>query len=258
MNPFSHFILLTLFSLQFHSLQAGWLERKADGWFWYEDKEKQLERKQDQPATVDQPSSHILTATEEMAAIRKELEERLSEAILRPTDQNLTAYMQLQQHWVNQSSQFSKVWVKSLLNNPQLDSRVTEFPVTQYGVQVQKRIVKENKENLIKSLVENYGLFFFYEGNSKTSQAFSFVVKEFSKKYGWQVAAISFDGILLQDFENSQSNNGIVQKLGIETFPSLFLVEPKQHMVIPIAFGLSSLDQIENNIEIQLQGQLKD
>ena len=97
---------------------------------------------------------------------------------------------------------------------------------------------------------------FFYEGANKVSQAFSYVVKEFSEKYEWQVFAISHDGVLIPGFE-TQVNQGIVERLGVENFPSLYLVEPKQQIIIPIAFGLSSIDQIEENIKLQLKQQEK-
>lgn len=146
MNVFYYGMLVLLLSLDFQNLQAGgWLERKAEGWFWYEDMGKK-ETEEEIPVVENHPqiSPHIippaaqLTATEEVAAIRKELEEKLSEAILRPTDENLSAYMKMQQTWINQSAYFSSVWLKNLLNHPHLDSRVTEFPATQYGVQVKK------------------------------------------------------------------------------------------------------------------------
>lgn len=236
-------------------LHGRWLDRKAEGWFWYEDKVQKQEEKEIEsiqpPALIS--ALPLLTATEEMTLIRKELEESLNQAILEPSEDNVLTYMQMQQNWVNRSAQFSQVWLKNLLNHPKLDSRLTEGPMTQYGVQVKKQILREEREERIRSLIQSYGLFFFYEGNSKISQAFSFVVREFAKKYEWQVIAVSYDGILIPGFENNQMNQGITQRLGIEKFPSLFLVEPKQHIIVPIAFGLSSIDQIEENIDIQLK-----
>jgi conjugal transfer pilus assembly protein TraF len=251
-------IWLNLFFVCQH-LQGGWLDRKAEGWFWYEDRKKQEEEQVTEPPKIlplpsapTPPSPLPLTAAEEMALIRKELEERLSRAILEPTEANVLSYMQMQQHWTERSAQFSQTWLKNLLTYPELDTRLTAGPVTQYGVQVQKQILREKREDKIRSLAESHGLFFFYEGNSKISQAFSFVVKEFAKKYAWQVIAISCDGVLIPGFENNQLNQGITQRLKVDKFPSLFVVEPRQQIILPIAFGLSSVDQIEENIEIQL------
>ncbi len=249
-------IWLNLFCV-YQSLQAGWLDRKAEGWFWYEDREKKEEELvSEQPKVLAAPPvlpipPPPLTAAEEMASIRKELEERLSRAVLEPTEENVFAYMQMQKYWTERSAQFSQTWLKNLLTHPELDTRLTAGPITQYGVQVQKQILREQKEEKIHALAKTHGLFFFYEGGSKISQAFSFVVKEFAKKYTWQVIAISCDGVLIPGFENNHVNQGMTQRLGIDHFPSLFLVEPKSQVIMPIAFGLSSIDQIEENIEIQ-------
>ena len=251
--------LLTGFLLFFviQHVHGGWLNRKAEGWFWYEDREKEEELDKMVPQEYSTPliTKPSLTATEEMSLIRKELEERLNRAVLEPTENNVMAYMQMQQKWIYHSSQFSQAWLKNLLNHPQLDSR-NDSPITQYGVQIQKQIVREKREKSIRSLAQSYGLFFFYEGKSKISQAFSFVVKEFAKKYDWQLFAISCDGVLIPGIENNQMDSGITQRLGVEIFPALFLVEPSRKSILPIAFGLSSVDQIEDNIETQLKNQV--
>ena len=82
-------------------------------------------------------------------------------------------------------------------------------------------------------------------------------MKEFTKKYSWQVIAISCDGTFISGFENNQMDHGITQRLGVKNFPSLFIVEPKNQINLPVAFGLSSVDQIEENIDIQLNPQLR-
>ncbi|CAF24162.1 type-F conjugative transfer system pilin assembly protein TraF [Candidatus Protochlamydia amoebophila] len=251
----NNFVRLSLFSLLIgQDLSGGWLNRKAEGWFWYEERQKQIEEEDIKPSpllpSMEPPPP--LTATEQMGLKRQEIEEKLNQAMLNPSEENVQAYMQIQQQWINQSAQFSHIWLKNLLTYPQLDSRLTAGPVTHYGAQVQKQLLREEREGRIHSLVQSFGLFFFYEGSSPISQAFSFVVKAFAKKYDWKVIAISCDGIQIPDFENYPLHSSTLQHLGIEQFPSLYLVEPKQQKMVPIAFGLSSLDQIEENIILQL------
>jgi conjugal transfer pilus assembly protein TraF len=254
------FIFLVLFLMSYPGLHGGWLDRKAEGWFWYEDKNKDKDAEpellENSAIIPSQPSPSIYPATEEMNLIRKELEEKLHRAVLEPTEENVMIYMRMQQQWIDQSSKFSDSWVRNLLHHPDLDQRI-KTPITQYGVQVQKQILRENKEEKIRMLAQSYGLFFFYEGNNKISQAFSFVVKEFVKKYQWEVFSISCDKFLLPGFEYNQMDQGITQRLGVTQFPSLYLVEPKQQKVFPIAFGLSSIDQIEDNIHVQFEMQEK-
>ncbi len=235
--------LLFLISLQF-SLQAAWIDRKAEGWAWYQDPQEKTSREYQKPA---------LSSSQELAIVRKELEEKLAKAVLEPTSENILAYMQEQQKWLGQSSEFSKLWTQILLQHPSLDN-TTRVPVSQYGLQVYKKMLQEQKEELVSNLSKENGLFFFYEGDNLASQAFAEVVKNFSNKYTWKVIGISVDGKILEAFD-TKLDNGISKKFGITVFPSLILVNPKEDIVAPISFGLASLDQIEENLFVQFSNE---
>lgn len=255
-------IFISLFSLGIFShfpLTSGWLERKAEGWAWYEEVEKKEDQEMtpeslekavrlEEPSLSSAPSS--ASASQKAAEIRKNLEEKLAQAVLEPTPENVEAYMREQQKWMNQSARFSDQWVKALLKQPDLDA-THEFPVSQYGIQLYKQLEQERRDALMQKLNQQYGLFFFYEGQEKSSQVFSFVVKEMVKKYGWEVIAISKDGLILDGFRDNHPDNGIIQRMGVKVFPSLFLVNPSLADIRPISFGLVSLEQVERNIELQ-------
>ncbi|WP_068470621.1 type-F conjugative transfer system pilin assembly protein TraF [Candidatus Protochlamydia phocaeensis] len=245
--------LVLPFCLSF--LEGGWLDRKAEGWAWYEDvdEDKKLE---EIPVSAPIPSSPVLTTetklapVEEIAKVRKELEEKLAEALLQPNPENVATYMKLQKRWIDQSGLFAQTWAQVLLENPSLDETV-KFPISQYGIQVQKQILQEQKDALIRQLAQERGLFFFYEGKSKASIIFAMVVKEFAKRYGWTVLAVAIDGIKIEGFQNNQPDNGISKSFGVEVTPCLYVVHPQSREVVPISFGLSSLNQIEDNIVLQ-------
>jgi conjugal transfer pilus assembly protein TraF len=226
------------------TLLAGWHERKAEGWSWYED-----QRKSDKEGTIEEPSPN---STEQIVQVRKNLEEKLAAALLEPTPENIRLYMEEQQKWVERSSHFAQVWAQLLLNHPHLDYTATSIPVSQYGLQLYKQNLQEEKEKLIASLVNDYGLFFFYEGQNEASALFGRIVQELAKKYGWETIAISIDGVELQGVA-SRKDNGIVQTLGIDLVPALYLINPKTNIAIPVAFGLVAMDQIENNIALQFK-----
>lgn len=225
-------------------LNAGWLDRKAEGWAWYEEENKKSEEEVVIPIQVEQ------TALEKLEAGRKQLELLLAEAIINPSQDNLLRYMEAQKLSVQQSAQFASQWGKILLNNPALDSSATTFATTQYGRQLQKSIENEQKEELIRSIASQYGLFFLYEGNSKTSKAFAMVVKAFTEKYKWTVIGIPVDGIELEEIAiNTKSD--LAERAGINVFPALLAFDPQTQEVIPLAFGLKAMDQIENNVVVQ-------
>jgi conjugal transfer pilus assembly protein TraF len=119
-----------------------WHDRKAEGWAWYED-----------PAKPHQDAEHkeVISPSEQLAVIRKELDNQLATAILNPTPENVTAYIQAQQKWLLQSELFAKVWSLAVLNNPQLDATI-DHPISQYGIAVSKEIAYEKRTELIKQL----------------------------------------------------------------------------------------------------------
>lgn len=236
------FISLFLFVSQTHS---QWLERKAEGWAWYEDRLKE----QALSKPVEQPQ---VSAQDKIISIRKELEEKLAVALLHPSEENLATYMEEQRQWIEQSARFSHAWAKLLLRRPDLDTTI-ENPDSQYGIQLKKKLALEHTNNLIASLADEHGLFFFYEGDSKISQALTKIVKAFSSKHGWEVIPISTDGVLLPEFRNSKLDNGITKQFEIDIFPALFVINPSNKTAVPVAFGLVSVDQIEENIVMQFQ-----
>jgi len=241
--------ILLLLCLPLITLEAGWLNRKAEGWAWYEDKEKKAEETKE-AATVILP-----TSTETLSKIKLELEEKLSKALLDPTPENVSEYMQSQQKWVNQSALFAQVWAKNLLSHPQLDPTSSTYPVSQYGIQLRKHLLNEKKRELIHQLSSSNGLFFFYEGGNKTSQAFALIVREFAKKHRWEVIAISVDNTLLEGFKVNKADNGIAKQIGVSLFPALYIVNPDKKHILPIGFGLLSMEKIEQNIFMQFSGE---
>ena len=223
------------------SLSASWHDRKAEGWAWYED--RQVEEKQSE---VNEPKSNAQILSE----IRVDLEEKLAKATLKPTKENVEAYIKAQKVVLDRSMHFANVWQRVILLNPDLDS-TRKVPVSQYGSQLYKSELRKKKEGLIRSLSSEYGLFFFYDSSCPYSVAFSEVIKAFSSQYDWEVVAISVDGGSLKEFPEYQLDNGISSSFGVQGVPALFAINPKEEKVAPIAYGLVAVDKIEDNIFLQ-------
>jgi conjugal transfer pilus assembly protein TraF len=228
--------------------ETPWRLRHAEGWAWYHDFKKSKEpkelKKQEEP-----PKSPAIALKE----AREELENSLAAAMIKPNKENILAYMALQKKWVDQASLFSQLWVVNLLEHPEFASL---SPTTQYGVQVKKGEDSKLKKSLIGSLAKGTSLLFFYEGKDAFSKAFSNVVSEFSKMNEWEVKAIAMDGYVLKDFPNSIRDPFIAREMKVNIFPSLFVIEETTLKAIPIAFGMATISQIEENIVVQFKGNL--
>jgi conjugal transfer pilus assembly protein TraF len=231
-------LILATFLLS-HICYANWHEKKAEGWAWYED-EKRNERKEEEPKKV-------VTPKQRLDEVKQNIEEKLAQAILEPTTENVKSYMEEQKKWVDQSSVFANVWVEQLLNSPQLDNTV-QSPVSQYGIQALKQEEFKAKSSALKELSKEYGLFFFFKGEDVLSQYLSYVVSAFEESYSWSVIPISIDDTPVPKYQDYKTNLSVIEKLEVDVFPALYAVKPNEEKIIPIAFGAISLDQLEDRI----------
>jgi conjugal transfer pilus assembly protein TraF len=230
-------------------LQASWLNRKAEGWAWYEDKEIIKDKEE-----VKEEKAEEHSAVQRMTKMKKKLEEKLSLAVLEPTQKNVRSYITMQKEVLEQSTLFSKEWMKVILNTPSLDYTVNR-PTSHYGNQVHKQVLLEKRTSFLRAVAQEYGLFFFYKGACKYSQAFAGIVQEFSRRYGWNVIPVSIDGIILKEFPETRQDEGISEKFQVSNVPALFAVNPRSNEIIPIAYGLFPLDKLEENTLVQFLGE---
>ena len=82
----------------------------------------------------------------------------------------------------------------------------------------------------------------------KNTKSFAQVIKLFSRKYNYKIIAISIDGSKLDDFPDARTNNGIAEAWSVKQVPALFMVNPGNQHVVPISYGLVSMDEIEDRI----------
>ncbi len=234
-------VLALMFSTHLH---ASFFERNAEGWHWYQDPMIE-EEKEIKPEDTDHKSS--LTATEIVKSYAQELEKRLHTAWVNPTYKNLRDYQEMQKDLMGRSETFSNIWMQVLYQNPYLDYTIG-FPVNQKGRHVYLDNQKQMVQETIQSLKESFGLFFFFKSGCAYCEAFAPIVQQFSQNTGWEVLAISIDGSQLPGFKQVVVDNGLFAKLQIGVLPALFAVNPKTQAMLPIAYGLTSIEEMESRI----------
>ncbi len=244
--------LFVLFAIPWISIDAAWVNRKAEGWAWYEDVEKKKEENTIQKQTA------LISASDKLKEFQEMQHEKLAKATLDPTIENVRDYMIENQKITELSEKFAAIWAKVLLEHPELDVTASENPVSFYGVHVQKQLKQQQTEQLIEDVAKENGLFFIYNGNDLQSHAFAVVVRLLEEKYQFEVLGISVDGVLINEVKNNHVDIGVVNSLGITVFPALFVVNPETEEVVPVAFGMRSLDQVEENIFMQFNKRSND
>ncbi len=240
-----HFKVLLLINIIFCStVEASFFGENSTGWHWY----KNLENTElNVPHGTLENRDKNFIASEIVNKYKKELENRLHVAWVDPSLKNIQAYQELQKDMMDRAEFFSGMWMKVLYNNPHLDHTLIT-PVNHKSRHLYFDQKKQEITETIQNLANEYGLFFIFDSRCPYCQEFSPVVKLFSKTYNWEVLAISADGGSLTEYPRPLENNGIINKWKIEAFPALFAVNPSTSDVIPIAYGMTSLDEIESRI----------
>lgn len=227
------------------SVQAStFFERRAEGWHWYESiPVKEEEGPEDQLTP--------LTPTDIINHQKRELEQSLHKAVISGNPMDVLTYIEEQRALMNQSTRFAQAWQVAILTHPEFDERV-KYPTEQLSLDAQYKQQHETRMNLIKDLSKEYGLFFFFKGDCTYCHTFAPVVKGFAEIYGWEVLPISLDGSSLSEYPHPQSDNGIGESLGVQHVPALIAVHPQTRKMIPLAYGVASLDEIERRVETLL------
>jgi len=242
------------------SSSAHFYDKKAEGWHWYEptpiiepEPSPEEENKASPSQSLNIPSQSLKEkAGEELKAFKKDLKERLELAVMYPSHTHIRAYMEKQQQMMERGELFAKRWMEVLFMTPSLDYSL-KHPWSQKARHIFLEEKQKETKTLIKKLSKTYGLFFFFEAGCPYCQAFAPIVKHFSEDYGWDVLAISMDGSMLKEFKEARPDNGTARVLGVSVLPTLLAVDPQKGKVIPLSYGMNSIDHIEDRVRALYQ-----
>ena len=215
-------------------------ERKLGQWF-YCTRPKPAPRPK---AETPQPS-----AAEKVAAITSELNELKARAILEPSEENIIAYVRFQREQLDRASTFSDTWQRALWQNPDLDYTL-QRPVSTVGKRAWLDNRKADRDAVLESLSQRYGLFYFYAQSCGACEIFGPILRSVADSHGMAVMAVSMDGGPNRDFPNYVVDAGQRARMGVpgnET-PALVLFDTATRRTIPVGFGMLSADEIMDRI----------
>lgn len=148
---------------------------------------------------------------------------------------------------LERANKFSSIWMENVYRNPELNYSLIS-PTSQKARHVYLHEKEKKKMEKIGELSKEYGLFYFFKKGCEYCKEFGPIVKRFSEKYKWSVLAISEFGEEEELFDRNVRDNGLAERWGVSTYPSLFAVNPNTGDVIPIANGMISIEEMEERI----------
>lgn len=238
-------MLLALSGMPIVLATSPYYMRKAEGWHWYERLESTRKKVEPQPESAESPKPK--TAMERIKKFRADLDETRAQAILEPTIENVAHYMRAQKITFDKSMVFANTWQKVLLYHPDLDPSNT-YPVSNAARKIYLRQEYQEKQQVVRDLAKQYGLFFFFKSTCPYCHSFASQLKDFAKTYGWKVIPISLDGKAIAEYPKPRFDNGIAQKLNIQFVPAVVAVSPEQEKTLPVAFGMVSTEELINRL----------
>ncbi|MPL92150.1 hypothetical protein SDC9_38247 [bioreactor metagenome] len=235
------------------------------GWNFYCDpeKEKAAEEKVRPPAPAAQAAPEPPEApeaqqsyTEKIELYRKQIDELKYKAVLEPTPENVTAYMEAQQQMSRMASAFTDTWQRVLFKTPALDIN-SRFPMSQMGGAVYQDQMRVARESSLKDAAANLGFMVIVEDAATcglcTPQLE--IISRMQKSYGIEPIVVTVDGSFHPLFPNAVVDTGQLRALGLENSPrpTIALVEPRSGVVEPIGSGLLTEDVILERVHVVTQ-----
>lgn len=233
------------------SAEAPFYHKKAEGWFWYEELKKELQKRDAKEESNSVAEQKPLTPTEQILEQRKIIEQKLHQAVITPSIGNIKSYLYVQRQLMDQSQRFAENWQKVLLHYPEFDeTRI--HPVNQKARQLYLAERQSQKTERLRELAMDYGLFFFFKGSCIYCQTFSETLKQFAGKYHFSLLPISLDGESLGAFPEFKDDNGLAEQFKISTVPTLIALHTKTNQLVPLSFKMISLSELEHVADVML------
>lgn len=161
--------------------------------------------------------------------------------------EDMRTFLVLQDYWMKESSRFSQLFQKALVYYPQFDYSVTH-PTSSIGTKWLDESLENKRHEVIQRLAQTHGLLFFYRGENAFDSKQIPIIRDFCTRFGLPLIPVSVDGVVSPELANSRRDNGQANRLGVRYFPAILLVDPNKQETVPVAYGLTTQDVLENRL----------
>lgn len=173
-------------------------------------------------------------------------------ALDRQTEGNLLAYLQVHKETFNRSQRFTDMWQTVVWTHPELDFTAGN-PSSIVGHEIYAEQKKAEEEQLLASMRDRMGLFFFYTSTCPFCQKQSQLLKVFADTYGLSVKPVTRDGRSLVEWPNSELDNGMGEQIGVNKVPVIYLAIPEEQFLVPIGAGVITVQELHDRMVMILK-----
>ncbi|MDA0910335.1 MAG: type-F conjugative transfer system pilin assembly protein TraF [Proteobacteria bacterium] len=234
------FMLLPFFAY------ADFSYEEPQGFHWYTQAQQPKPKQEQKKLQTPQSSETVSTVPQrspyqQLQYLSMQTKNTLATALLNPTVENTTKYMYAQQFWAKQDQKFVRSWQQALLQNPDLDYSLN-FPTDNNAIPVRNDEQNLLVEKTVQSMSKNFGLLFFYRGNSSICQKFaSMILMPLVNQYHFSMISVTTDDQPIIGLPNPKSIPlSVVSKvlpMKAKYMPALFLVNLKTKQMQALSYG---------------------
>ena len=219
-------------------------ERKLGTWFYCSKPKPKIAE-----AVPAAPATPAETAAQRLEKVTAELRELKAKAILDPSTENITAFIQFQRQQLDRASMFSDVWQRAVWQNPDLDYTL-QRPVGTVAKAQWLSTRKADEDRSLNRLGERYGIFYFFAQSCGACTVFSPILKSVADSHGLHVMAISTDGGPSDVFTRYSVDSGQRERMGLtsKATPAVVLFDTVTKRAVPIGYGVIAADELMDRI----------
>lgn len=199
--------------------------------------------------SADTTPNNIAHARAQLMEIQQKLEDLKINAIINPTETNVANYIAFQNMQMERATQFAQAWQRTLWGHPDLDYSV-KTPISTAGNLMRNEINARDIRNVLQTLNTRYGLFFFYKSGCIYCHKYSPILKTFAATYNIDVMPVSLDGGYLPEWPQSVYDPKKAKIFGLDDkpVPATMLFDNQNKQIIPVGYGLLTVDELEARI----------
>lgn len=209
-----------------------WMDRKAEGWFWYKsapEPEEPIEEKVPDVTPPLLPPAPLAKQEQEPSAplssawIRQNLQKYLDAAVDNPSPENVAAFLYIQKYAMDKSFAFMDASQEVTLGNSDLDE-ISRRPTATFANRKLDEEATANVKHTIHKISSNAGLFLFIDG-SESSNAQRDVLNMLQRSYNFDSVTIAAADIPdVQITKDVRRDSGHAQQMGITSLPAIVLI----------------------------------
>jgi len=219
---------------------------------WYCDQQDAKPQAREEPTpTVSLPTQapQVVPQRIEIADIktteqmRVELKRREDLAIMDPSKEKLTDYLQLWQVVQDKGSTFADSWRRVVWQTPELDYALKR-PSNNLAIRTFNNNADARQELQLRALARDHGLIFFFKSDCPYCHTMAPAVRMMAERFGIEVLAVSIDGVGLPDFPHPQDGRSKAAAWGVQRVPALFMGSKVTGDHVALGFGVMALSEI--------------